>query len=120
MKNILLIDDDAMEEKLMQVFLKRRYDKDFSLTYVDTLQSGIAQLRQRSFDVVFIDNVLPPYAGPHESYPVIADYIGDTNLIYISAGFSRHDQIGSAAARNYRFVDKLDIKQRIMEGLLDS
>ena len=37
MKNILLIDDDVMEQKLMEVFLTRRYDRDFGLTYVDNL-----------------------------------------------------------------------------------
>ncbi|SOE08816.1 response regulator receiver domain-containing protein [Hoeflea halophila] len=120
MKNILLIDDDVMEEKLMHIFLTRRYDTDFGLTYVDNIKDGIDLLQSRSFDVVFVDSYLPPYNGAHETYPIVSAHVGDANLIYISSGFDTAGRMSAVDAANFHFVDKLEIKDRIMEGLLEA
>ena len=120
MKNILLIDDDVMEQKLMEVFLTRRYDRDFGLTYVDNLDAGLKALEDREFDAVFIDHYLPPYTGAHETYPLISGHIRKASLIFISSGFSPVDRMTPDAECNFSFIDKFDIKDRIMDGLLDS
>ncbi len=120
MKNVLLIDDDIIEHKLMHVFLTRRYEIDFCLTYVDNLKDGIELLQTRAFDTVFVDNLLPPYSGAHETFPIISAHVGIAHLIYISSGFARIEKMSPEDARNFHFVDKLEIRDRIMNGLLDS
>mgnify|MGYP006411364515 CR=1 FL=1 len=120
MKNVLLIDDDIMEHKLMHVFLTCRYEDDFGLTYVDNLDDGIEALQGHAFDTVFIDNFLPPYTGAHETYPIISLHVGGASLIYISSGFLAVDLTNTGAARKYNFIDKLELKDRIMNGLLDA
>lgn len=120
MKNVLLIDDDIMEQKLMHIFLTRRYDTNFGLTYVNNIKDGVDLLQSQRFDVVFVDSYLPPYSGAHETYPIVSAHIGDASLIYISSGFDTGRQMSSADAANFLFVDKLEIKDRIMEGLLEA
>lgn len=120
MKDVLLIDDDIMEQKLMHLFLTRRYDEDFELTYVDNLDAGLKALDDAEFDVVFIDHYLPPYKGAHETYPLISGHVRKASLIYISSGFTPVDRFPADKNLGFSFIDKFDIKDRIMNGLLDS
>ena len=119
MKSVLLIDDDEMEQKLLHTFLTRRYAADFDLTYADTLEAGIGFLQGRTFDAIFIDRILPPYIGAQESYPVLAPHVSSGQIIYISLDTSAYKTRAAEQENPVRFVDKLDMKDEIMAGLLD-
>ena len=120
MKNILLIDDDVMEQKLLYAFLVRRYGAGFELAYVDNLNAGIEILQTRSFDAIFIDRMLPPYRDAEESYPKLAKHVASGKLIYISSDTSTFKFDQTEQENPVLFIDKLDMKDRIMAGLLDS
>lgn len=120
MKNILLIDDDVMEQKLLYAFLIRRYGAGFELAYVDNLNAGIEILQTRSFDAIFIDRMLPPYRDAEESYPKLAKHVASGKLIYISSDTSTFKFDQTEQENPVLFIDKLDMKDRIMAGLLDS
>jgi len=119
MKTVLLIDDDEIEQKLLHAFLMRRYGDDFELTYVDTLKAGIEHLQSKAYDAIFIDRILPPYVGAQESYPVLAPHVGAGQIIYISSDTSAYKTRAAAHESPVRFVDKLDMRDQIMAGLLD-
>ena len=118
MKAVLLIDDDAIEQKLLHAFLMRRYGDDFELTYVDSLQAGIELLQRLCFDAIFIDRILPPYTDARDSYPLLARHVRSGQIIYISSDtstFTAPVQHGD----DVLYVDKLDMREQIMAGLLD-
>ena len=61
--DILLIEDDLAEAKLIQEIL-RNFDADrFVLTHVERLQTGLNRLRQKQFDLILLDLTLPDSTG---------------------------------------------------------
>ncbi|OCW57761.1 response regulator [Hoeflea olei] len=120
MKQVLLIDDDVMEHKLLETFLFRRYGGAFELVWANTVSAAIEILRTRSFDAIFIDRILPPHLGARETFPLLAGHIGSSQVIYISSDTSSYQWQPDSNGVPIQFIDKLDMRDRIMNGLLDA
>ena len=61
--DILLIEDDLTEARLIQEILQN-FDLDrFVLTHVERLQTGLNRLRQKQFDLILLDLTLPDSRG---------------------------------------------------------
>lgn len=60
---ILLIEDDVVEARLILEILKNFNAEQFSLTHVKRLQAGLNRLRQEKFKLILLDLTLPDSQG---------------------------------------------------------
>ena len=61
--NILLVEDDLAEARLIQEILQNFDLNRFVLTHVQRLQTGLNRLRQKQFDLILLDLTLPDSRG---------------------------------------------------------
>ena len=61
--DILLIEDDLVEARLIQEILQNFDSGRFVLTHVQRLQTGLNRLRQKQFDLILLDLTLPDSKG---------------------------------------------------------
>lgn len=63
--NILLIEDNSADLKLINVYLKESYENGFRLVTADSLANGLKQIKKNDFDIIIIDLSLPDSNGLH-------------------------------------------------------
>ncbi len=80
---VLLIDDDPTEYEIIQYKLKKVESHDVAVDFVSTLDDGLQKLAERSYDIILIDNMLPPHNDFRQTVPLIrkARYIGPIGII---------------------------------------
>lgn len=61
--NILLIEDDIAEARLIQEILKNFHSNQFCLTHVKRIQVAFNRLKQEQFDLILLDLTLPDSQG---------------------------------------------------------
>jgi len=61
--DILLIEDNLAEARLLKEFIKLTKSQNFSLVHVQKLQDGIKQLNNGKYDVILLDLTLPDSQG---------------------------------------------------------
>lgn len=61
--DILLIEDNFADARLIDIYLKESYLDNFVLTVADTLEKGLATLKCTKFDIIVIDLSLPDSNG---------------------------------------------------------
>ncbi len=81
--DVLLIDDDPTEYEIIQYKLKKVDSHDVAVDFVSTLDAGLEKLAERSYDIILIDNLLPPHNDFRQTVPLIrkARYIGPIGII---------------------------------------
>lgn len=119
MLKALLIDDDPVEREILKAHLKRRYGSAFELVFSTSIDDAVGQLRAGSFDIIILDNRVPPYDRYRDSVPEIQDIAGDAVVYVISAStdnpiFENAPEYGVAGV-----FDKFDIGQAIEGGAFD-
>ncbi len=60
---ILLIEDNAADARLIDIYLKESYERNYSLSVVDLLSKGLDLLNTADFDIIIIDLSLPDSSG---------------------------------------------------------
>ena len=80
MANILIVDDDSMLAEMLAVHLKRVGHRPEIAT---TLDQGIDQARTNSFDVIFLDVLLPDGNGL-EAFPHFSEVISKPEIIIMT------------------------------------
>lgn len=119
MVTVLLIDDDAVEAKLLAAFLRRRFGgKDYELVHAFGLEEGLRALTTRRFDHVLLDNRLPPFCDYRETLPIVRMHANGAELTLVSASlmdqcFDELPLYGAPAV-----VDKMALRDSIHAGLL--
>ncbi len=78
-----MIDDDPTEYEIIQYKLKKVDSHDVAVDFVSTLDAGLEKLAERSYDIILIDNLLPPHNDFRQTVPLIrkARYIGPIGII---------------------------------------
>lgn len=61
--NILLVEDNLAEARLLQELLKGAILKQFALTHVKRLREALEKLKENQFDVILLDLTLPDSEG---------------------------------------------------------
>ncbi|MBI3135883.1 MAG: response regulator [Bacteroidetes bacterium] len=61
--NILLIEDNAADSRLIYIYLKEMYLHKASLTLADSLSAGLEHIKNNNFDIIVIDLSLPDSSG---------------------------------------------------------
>ena len=118
MLNILLVDDDAVEFRLIERMLKDCYKQPFTLRYAETLEKAITILKTQQTDIVLLDDKLNHGLTAKESVPVLKKIRETVPLILISSNIDAAYLQDKTILDVYDIVDKFNLKKRINEGLL--
>lgn len=71
---VLLIEDNSAEARLLQEILKDSQIKQFNLSHVKRLREGLNLLAEKSFDVILLDLTLPDSQGLDSLIPLLESY----------------------------------------------
>jgi len=118
MLNILLIDDDETEFRLIQRMLKDCYEGPFLLRYASSVLKGIEILKSQKIDMILLDDKLSGGRTAQQSVPALREVTKDIPFIIISTVINAAYLQDKAILDVYDIVDKYHLRQRIREGLL--
>lgn len=118
MLNILLIDDDPVEHKLIQRMLKDCYEGPFLLRYADTVAKGVTILKSQEIDLILLDDKLKNGRTAQQSVPELRATTDDVTMILISSSIDAAYLKDKTILDVYDIVDKYHLRARIREGLL--
>ena len=118
MLNILLIDDDPVEFRLIERMLKDCYEQPFTLRFAETLENAITILKTQETDIVLLDDKLNHGLTAKESVPVLKKIKDSVPLILISSNIDAAYLKDKTILDVYDIVDKFNLRKRINEGLL--
>ncbi len=119
MLNILLIDDDNVEYKLIQRMMKDCYKGPFLLRYADTLNKGITILKSQDIDVILLDDKLTGDTNAKQSVPKLRQVTGEIPFILISSSIDAEHLRDKTILDVYDIIDKYNLRKRISDGLLN-
>lgn len=120
MLNILLIDDDPVEFRLIERMLKDCYKEPFSLRFADTLEKAITILKTQKTDIVLLDDKLNHGLTAKDSVPVLKKIKDSVPVILISSNIDAAYLKDKTILNVYDIVDKFHLRKRINDGLLNS
>lgn len=118
MLNILLIDDDPVEFRLIKRILKDCCKQPFVLRCSETLEKAVIILRTQKTDIVLLDDKLNHGLTAKDSVPVIKKIKDSVPLIVISSNIDAAYLRDKTILDVYDIVDKFHLRKRINEGLL--
>lgn len=118
MLNILLIDDDEVEFRLIQRMLQDCYDGPFLLRYANTLDKGISTLKSQPIDMILLDDKLGKGRTAEQSVPTLREVTKEIPFILISSAIDADYLKDKTILDVYDIVDKYKLRQSIREGLL--
>ena len=119
MLNILLIDDDETEFRLIQRMLKDCYDGPFLLRYANSVEKGIAILKSQQVDMILLDDKLGGGRTAQHSVPALRKVTGEIPFIVISSAINADYLKDKTILDVYDIIDKYHLRKRIREGLLN-
>lgn len=118
MLNILLIDDDEDEFRLIQRMLKDCYEGPFLLRYASTVEKGVAILKSQKIEMILLDDKLAGGRTARQSVPLLREVTKDIPLIVISSVIDATYLRDKTILDVYDIIDKYHLRKRIREGLL--
>jgi DNA-binding NarL/FixJ family response regulator len=80
---ILLIEDNLAEARLLQEFLKQAKSKEYSLVHVQRLRDAFNKLSQSTYDVILLDLTLPDSQGL-SSLPLLISQAPSTPIVVLT------------------------------------
>lgn len=118
MLKILLIDDEPIEERITFQLLKRDYGLPFTLEYAQSIEDGMTLLRDRTYDLILLDDRIAPNVTAVQTVPMVRGAAGVVPLILISSSLDAAHLRDKTILEVYDIIDKYDLKSRIRDGLL--
>lgn len=118
MLNILLVDDDIIEFRLIERMLKDCYEGKFSLRYANTLEKAVTILKTQKTDIILLDDKLDHGRTALDSVPVLKGVNESVPLVLISSNIDADYLRNKTILNVYDVVDKFHLRKRIKDGLL--
>lgn len=81
--DVLLIDDDPTEYEIIRYNLDKIDGHNVAVDYASNLNDGMERLEKKAYDIILIDNMLPPHLDFRQTVPSIrkSGYIGPIGII---------------------------------------
>lgn len=109
MLNILLIDDDIIEEKILELQLRKAGFNLFHVEHVTKCSEALKSMLSQRFDIILLDNSLADSISAEFSVPFIKENLQGACLIIISNDTERpHLKDPDILGVDY-IVNKLDL-----------
>jgi PAS domain S-box-containing protein len=93
---ILLIEDNPADARLIELYLKETYGQGFQLIRTENLTSGLEELKKKTFSVIIIDLSLPDSSGL-DTFQVVYDHSPETPIIVLTGHYD--DSMGMNAMK---------------------
>ncbi len=119
MLNILLIDDDLVEHRLIQRMLKDCYQEPYLLYYAETLDKAIRILKTAAIDVILLDDKLSNGRTAKQSVPELREVTKHVPFVVISSVIDAAYLRDKTILDVYDVVDKYHLRQKIQDGLFN-
>ncbi len=94
--NILLIEDNPGDSKLIDIYLREAYGKEYSLSVCDYLHKGLEELTKKTFDIIIIDLSLPDSSGL-DTFRQVYEHSPKTPIIVLTG--LDDDEVGIKAVK---------------------
>ena len=101
---VAIIDDDPVETDILSILMSEVFDE-VNVASFTTVNAFLDGARKDSFDLVFLDRRLPPYASFDETLPLVAPAAGDAAILLITAhtfekvDLTRYDRVAGPFAK---------------------
>lgn len=118
MLNILLIDDDPVEFRLVDRMMKDVFEGEYVLRYADSLEKAQIILKTQQTDVILLDDKLNHGRTAVDTVPVLKTINESVPMILISSNIDAAYLQDKVILDVYDIIDKFDLRKRIVEGLL--
>jgi len=118
MLNILLVDDDPVEFRLIDRMLKDIYKEDYLLRYADSLEKAEVILKTQKTDIILLDDKLGYGRTALDSVPALKTINQTVPMILISTDINAAYLKDKVILDVYDIVDKFHLRKRIADGLL--
>ena len=82
--NILLIDDDTIEKKILEIHLKKAGYRNVKVSHAIKCSKALQHLMQTKFDIILLDNRLSNAITADVTVPIIKGYLHGVPLVIIS------------------------------------
>ena len=94
--NILLIEDNPADAKLIDIYLHEAYGKEYVLSTCDYLHKGLEKLTKKTFDIIIIDLSLPDSSGL-DTFRKVYEHSPKTPIIVLTG--LDDDELGIGAVK---------------------
>jgi len=118
MLNILLVDDDPTEFRLIDRMLRDTYDEEYVLRYADSLEKAEVILKTQQTDIILLDDKLNHGLTALDSVPALKNINKAVPMVLISSNIDAAYLQDKVILDVYDIVDKFHLRKRIGDGLL--
>ncbi len=85
MIQILLLDDEKIEAKLIDLALRKSVGKAFQLDFALTVGEAVDHLKAKKYDLILLDNMMPRGVSAKNTLPVLLPHKGEAEIALISS-----------------------------------
>ena len=117
MLRVLLIDDEELEYKLIQLMFRDIYKKNYKLEYVKTIAEAEAILGEQAFDMILLDDNLADGSNAIRNVPALKMITENTPLCVVSKNINAAHLRSTTILDVYDIVDKFNLRDRLESGL---
>ena len=115
MINILLVDDEKIEAKLVDLALRKTIGKGFQLDFALNVDQALEHLKAKSYDLILLDNLLPRGVSAKNTLPIIAPYKGKAHIAIISSLIDQDRLRSEVGIYIDDIVEKFYLKEYFLE-----
>lgn len=115
---ILLIEDNPADSKLIDVYLREAFNKNYSLVQAESLHSGIGLIESGKFDIIILDLTLPDSEGI-DTFTSIHNTLSDIPIIVLTG--LKDEVTGSTAVKlgAQDFLNKSQLDSNTLKRSID-
>ena len=118
MLNILLVDDDPIEFRLIDRMLKDTVEDDYVLRHALNLERAEEILKTQKTDIILLDDKLNNGRTALDSVPALKNIDKSVPMVIISSNIDAAYLKDKVILDVYDIVDKFHLRKRISDGLL--
>ena len=115
MINILLVDDEKIEAKLVDLALRKTIGKGFQLDFALNVNQALEHLKSKSYDLILLDNLLPRGISAKNTLPIIAPHKGNADIAIISSLIDQDRLRSEVGVYIDDIVEKFYLKEYFLE-----
>lgn len=120
MINILLIDDDETEFRLIKRMLEDCFHEPYQLRYANTLEKAASILKNDKIDVILLDDKLGTGRTAKSTVPMLQNISDSIPMIVISSVIDAAYLKDKTILNVYDIVDKYKLREKIANGMLSA